>query len=459
MRAKHQKQMPLMNTPKVHPRTQEMKVISDIIDAKPTICDYVLQDLIRDKNAAAYKGANGMTAEQVLRAAIVYRLHDCTYRSLAFHLDDSKLLKWFCRIGIADKGFGKSALNANIKAISSSTWKAINKEILGLAEHEKIEKGREVRIDCTCVDTDIHPPSDSSLLWDGVRVLTRLIESGRDDYGIKVPSFHNHTRVAKRRMLAIVNAKRKTARKSAYRDLIKATNKVIGYAKRTIDQINSDMTVDPMVLGLATLIDQYVGLTQKVIDQTERRVIRGEKVAASEKVVSIFEPHTDIIVKDRRETLFGHKVCLAGGASNLILDCWILEGNPADSDLTVPMLDRQKQLYGRYPLKVSLDGGFASKTNLDQAKSRQIKDVCFAKKRGLKETDMCRSHYVYRRLRRFRAGIEAGISWLKRSLGLTRCNWKGWRSFKSYVWSSVVAANLLTIARAKLKPAKAMPAT
>ena len=219
------------------------------------------------------------------------------------------------------------------------------------------------------------------------------------------------------------------------------------------------MTLDPMVLGLATLIDQYAGLTQKVINQAERRVMHGEKVPASEKVVSIFEPHTDIIVKDRRETLFGHKICLAGGASNLILDCWILEGNPADSDLAVPMLDRQKQVYGLYPLKVSLDGGFASKDNLVKAKSRQIKDVCFAKRRGLEETDMCRSHYVYRRLRRFRAGIEAGISWLKRSLGLTRCTWRGWRSFQSYVWSAVVAANLLTIARIKLKPAKAKVAT
>ena len=125
------------------------------------------------------------------------------------------------------------------------------------------------------------------------------------------------------------------------------------------------------------------------------------------------------------------------------------EGNPADADLTIPMLERQKQIYGRYPLKASFDGGFASKKNLKRAKSRKIKDVCFAKKRGLSETDMCRSHYVYRRLRRFRAGIESGISWLKRSLGLSRCTWKGWRSFKSYVWSSIVAANLLTIARAK----------
>jgi IS5 family transposase len=202
-------------------------------------------------------------------------------------------------------------------------------------------------------------------------------------------------------------------------------------------------------MALGFQIEHFVDLTRRVIHQTERRVLHGETVDAKDKVVSVFEPHTDIIVKDRRDTLFGHKICLTGGASNLILDCVVTEGNPADTDLTIPMLDRQKQIYGRYPLKASFDGGFASKENLKQAKSRKIKDVCFAKKRGLSETDMCRSQYVYRRLRRFRAGIEAGISWLKRCLGLSRCTWKGWDSFKSYVWSSIVAANLLTIARAK----------
>ena len=191
-------------------------------------------------------------------------------------------------------------------------------------------------------------------------------------------------------------------------------------------------------------------LTEKVIDQTERRVFNNENVPASEKILSIFEEHTDIIVKDRRETFFGHKVCLTGGASNLILDCVILDGNPADSTLTIDMLDRQNDIYGRYPLKVALDGGFASKDNLAQAKDKGIKDVCFSKKRGLQEEDMCRSEYVYKRLRRFRAGIESGISWLKRCFGMTRCTWKSLRSFKCYVLSSVVAANLLTMARKKL---------
>ena len=175
-----------------------------------------------------------------------------------------------------------------------------------------------------------------------------------------------------------------------------------------------------------------------------------QSVPAADKIVSLFEPHTDVIVKDRRDTFYGHKVCLTGGPSNLILDCLIVEGNPADTTLTETMLDRQNALYGRYPLKAALDGGFASKDNLAIAKSKKIKDVCFAKKRGLKEVDMCRSHYVYKRLRRFRAGIEAGISWLKRSFGFNRCTWKSYGSFKSYVWATIVSANLLTIARKQL---------
>ena len=111
------------------------------------------------------------------------------------------------------------------------------------------------------------------------------------------------------------------------------------------------------------------------------------------------------------------------------------------------MLDRHDQIYGHYPLKASLDGGFASKDNLKVAKSRGIKDVCFAKKRGLKEEDMCRSPWMYKKLRRFRAGIESGISWLKRCFGFARCMWKSLRSFKSYVWACIVSANLLTLAR------------
>ena len=235
-----------------------------------------------------------------------------------------------------------------------------------------------------------------------------------------------------------------------YMDLLNVTQKTIGYAIKAEALLEKFCPTNIVLFELLNDIKYYGDLARQVYDQAYRRVIQGESVPAGQKVVSIFEAHTDVIVKDSRDTYYGHKICLTGGASNLILDCVILEGNPADTELVEQMLDRQQQIYGRYPLKVALDGGFASKDNLLKAKARKIKDVCFAKKRGLEETDMCRSEYVYKKLRCFRAGIEAGISWLKRSFGLTRCTWKGFRSFKSYVLSSVVAANLLTMARKKL---------
>jgi len=448
MREKWQKQMPLLPRITDHPQARELQAISDLIEANPIISERVRQDLEGGKVVSHRKGAKGMSAEQVLRCAVVKSLFGFTYEELAFHLSDSQAISWFCRIGIADKGFKKSALNKNIKGISDSTWALINADLVGYAKKENIDQGRKVRFDCTGVETDIHRPKDSNQLWDCVRVLTRLMERARDKTGVRILGYHNHSRVAKKRMLSILNSGGRK-RKAAYADLIRTTRRVLRYARKTAEALAGR---DLYALALSLKLSEVADLAEKVIDQAERRVIRGEAVPAREKVVSIFEPHTDIIVKDRREPLFGHKICLAGGASNLILDCWILTGNPADSTLAVPMLDRQKRVYGRYPLKVTFDGGFASKKNLRDAKARKVKDVCFAKKRGLAESDMCRSRYVYRSLRRFRAGIESGISWLKRSLGLTRCNWKGWEAFKSYVWSSIVSANLLTMARCKTAP-------
>ena len=449
MRKKQQKQMPLIEPASGHPQEIELEIISQLIDYTPTICDYVLQDLNQGKVEKQNTGAQGMSADQVIRAAVVMRLYSFTYGQLAFHIYDSRALRRFCRIGIADKGFGKSALNANIKRLSPHTWQCISRDLLEHAKDEKIEKGRKTRIDCTVVESNIHKPFDSVQLFDSVRVLTRLLYKARDEFAIKV-TFTDHQRRAKRRMVGIQYAKTMKQRIPMYKDLLKVTQKTIGYAIKAEALLGKCCPTNIVRFELLNDIKHYGDLARQVYDQTYRRVIQGESVPADQKVVSIFEAHTDVIVKDSRDTYYGHKICLTGGASNMILDCLIFRGNPADTELAVPMLDRQKQIYGRYPLKVCFDGGFASKDNLELAKQRKIKDVCFAKKRGLEETDMCRSEYVYHRLRRFRAGIESGISWLKRCMGLTRCTWKGWESFKSYVWSSIVAANLLTIARAKL---------
>ena len=441
MRKKSKEQMPL--TPPIidHPKATELEAISHILEKNPTIVDLVHQDLSRD-TVRKKGGAQGMSAEQVLRAALVKQMHEYTYRDLAFHIADSETVRRFVRMGFGDRSFKHSALQANISRIRPSTWEEINRVLLGWAQDEKLEKGRQVRIDCTVVETNIHPPSDSSLLYDCVRVLTRRLKQGRKKWD--AITFQNHNRRAKRRMMAVLNARNKKARAAAYRDLVYVTRLAIGYAENAVDQLEG--VVGDEAFDFTWKLIGYLIMARKVIDQTERRVFKGEKVAASEKVVSIFEPHTDIIVKDRRDTYYGHKVCLCVGGSQLITDCLVTSGNPADTELTVTMLDRQNEIYGRYPLKAALDGGFASKGNLEAAKARQIKDVCFAKKRGLNVLDMCRSEWVYKRLRNFRAGVEAVISWIKRSLGFDRCNWKGPRAFNSYVWLAVVAANLRTMA-------------
>jgi transposase, IS5 family len=447
MRKKDKKQLPLMIRGIEHPHAEELDGISKILEDNPIINGWVLQNLTRE-NVSADTGAEGMTAEQVIRAAIIKQMEGYSYEELAFHLLDSVCYRSFCRIGFADKGFQKSALCNNIKAISAETWEAINQILIAYGHDKKIEKGKQTRIDCTVVTSNIHEPTDSSLLWDSVRVLTRMLCKIRERYDdLNIP-FADHRRRAKRRMLGVMNARNEKDRKLNYQDLLKMAQNTVSYATEAACILERH-TSKEMSLRTVEELRGIILLAERVIDQTIRRVINGESVPASEKIVSIFEPHADIIVKDRRETYYGHKICLSGGPSNLITDCVILDGNPADTDLTDKMLDRHKKIYGWYPVKAALDGGFASKENLKSAKGKGIKDVCFAKKRGLKEKDMCRSTWVYKQLRRFRAGIESGISWLKRCFGLERCTWKSLESFHSYVWASIVSANLVTLARSQ----------
>ena len=282
-----------------------------------------------------------------------------------------------------------------------------------------------------------------------MRVITRLLQEARDWAGAQLEvSFRDHTRRAKRRHLEITRAPTNQKRLAPYRDLIKVTRKTIGDAERMEARIEDLKRSLPLeVVGTGLELKHYIPLARQVMDQAERRVLKGEQVPAADKIVSIFEPHTDIIVKQRRETKFGHKVCLTTGASCLVLDCVVEEGNPADSTLAVEMIDRQSELYGRPPRQVAFDGGFASIDNLKELKGRGVKDVAFNKKRGLKVTEMAKSSWVYKVLSKFRAGIEGTISYLKRCFGLDRCLWRGFESFKAYVWSSVLAHNLLVMAR------------
>jgi transposase, IS5 family len=178
-------------------------------------------------------------------------------------------------------------------------------------------------------------------------------------------------------------------------------------------------------------------------------VFDGETVPAGEKLVSLFEPHADIIVKGGRQVQYGHKLNLATGKSGLILDVVIQAGNPADSERFLAMLDRHIARTGAPPRQTAADGGYASRANLVAAKDRGVDDVAFHKKRGIAIADMVKSPWIHRRLRNFRAGIEAVISWFKRAYGGACCAWRGLDHFKAYLWSAVVAHNLVLFARLK----------
>lgn len=437
---------------------KELEAMSRLLDDNPTVAELIWQDLRGTRGSAqTTHGAVALSADQVLRILVVKQLNGFSYRALAFHLADSRSYQSFCQLGMLDNLPTKSALHANLKLLKPATLEAVNRVLIGAAQRAKVEMGRTVRTDCTVVESNIHDPKDSELLWDCVRVLTRLLRQARNLLGKDRVDFGDRTRRAKKRRKEIAYGKNDEERLPAYKDLLQITSEVYDHGPKVRDFLRCAQILDGLGL-METLaakrivqdFDRFLPLTQRVMDQARRRVLEGESVPTAEKIVSIFEDHTDIIRKDRRETLFGHKICLTSGASSLILDCKVLEGNPADSTLAQTMAERQSEIYSRPPRQIVFDGGFASKLNLKEIKALGVQDVAFSKGRGLAISDMVKSTWVYKKLRDFRAGIEGNISFLKRIFGLDRCTWKSKPSFQSYVWGSILSFNLLVFARHQL---------
>lgn len=446
MREKHTVQRSIFEHYAEHEIGRELKAMSDWLDQHMDLLDRVAADI--NPCNVEDTGRKGLSVESVLRCAILKQFRQLSYEELVFCLMDSASCQTFARLSM--EWFPKkSVLQGCISAITDVTWEQINQRLLLSAQQVRVEKGEMLRIDSTVTDTPIHAPSDSTLLWDGVRVLVRLLQQAEKlASSAAVIKYHNHQRVAKKRMRAIVYTRGQDKKARLYRDLIAVTRKSLSYVETASLQLVTVGLTQPLA-GEAWQSQwrHYRSLILQVIDQTERRVFGKEKVPASDKIISVFEEHSDIIVKGARDVQYGHKINLSTGRSGLVLDVVIEAGNPADAERFLPMLDRHIKQYGKPPRQMAADGGYASVENLHAAKARQVKDVAFHKKRGLKVEDMAKSPWVYRKLRNFRAGIEAGISCLKRAYGLGRCTWKGLSHFKAYVWSSVVAHNLALFSR------------
>jgi IS5 family transposase len=423
----------------------ELKAISQWLDRQPALMGLVAGDLRRD--GLRETGRKGLPAEAVLRCALLKQQRQLSYEELAFHLEDSASFRAFARLPLAWSP-KKSVLHQTICAIRPETWEAVNRALLASAQQDKLESGATVRIDSTVTAALMHEPSDSALLWDAVRVMTRLLRQAAALPGAPALQWRDRRRLAKKRARAIEYSRGKDKRRQLYRELIAATRATQAALQDAVERL-ADLA------GIAAMrwrarVDHYQPLIERILSQSERRVLDGLAVPAGEKLVSLFEPHADIIVKGAGDVQYGHKLNLTTGKSGLILDVVVEAGNPADAERFLPMLDRQIACCGVAPRQIAADGGYASLDNLKAARARGVRDVAFHKKRGLAVEDMVKSRWVYRRLRNFRAGIEAGISCLKRAYGLARCTWRGLDHFKTYIWSAVVAHNLVLFARLKL---------
>lgn len=442
-------QLPLTAPWIAHAHAADLAAMSALLAAQPALSARVQQDLEAGCPTNARTGRPGLTGEQTLRLLLVRQLTGWTYAELAFHLADSMTYRAFCRMSALTATPSKSALAATLRRVSPHTLATLNDELVTSAVARRVEPARTVRMDATMVPVAIHPPTDSNLLLDAVRVLDRLLQHAEREGGFT--AYHRHVKRAKRRAMEILHVapQKTTQRRACYRELVELTEATASYATCALAHLEclaSTRGRDRLRRQLTTFLPRVA----QVIDQTTRRVLDGEAVPSDEKLVSLFEAHADVLVKDRRETYYGHKIFLTTGRSGLILDCAIPKGNPGDVTWAVPLVRRQQQLFGRAPRQVSLDGAFASQGNLTDCKALGVVDVCFAKKRTLAVLDMVRSHWVYDRLRRFRAGIESGISLLKRVFGLARCVWKGAAGFHAYVRTAVFAANLLLLARHRI---------
>ena len=436
MRQKDNIQPKLRGSLPGHQLAEEMGAMAQILHRHACICDAVWQDLTQSVDANT--GASGMDGMSVIKAAVLQKLMGVSYERLAFHLIDSRCCREFMELGPFDTAPSKSTLQDNIKKVSFRTWEHINLALMDFAKHKGIENGCKMRFDSTFVESNIHHPTDSSLLSDLVRVICRTLKKSGLPGSFR---FRDRRRIARKLAFKISYAKNAKQRKSLYRKLIRHCQDLYSEVLKIL------MRLEGRRQSLTERFTQLLDLMQRVIKQARQRVILGKNLPAEQKVVSIFETHADILKKERRETVFGHKVCLAGGASGLITDCTIEYGNPPDSHLAPKMIARHKGIFKKPPKQAAFDGGFASKSNLKAIKAYGVKDCAFHKKRGLEISHMVKSSWVYKQLRNFRAGIEGCISYLKRAFALDRCNWRGRESFQAYVWTSILTYNLVALAR------------
>ena len=419
-----------------------LKSLSDLLDWHPETLTLIAKDLLDE--SASNVGRCGLSVESIFRCLLLKQQLRVSYEQLSFHLSDSMTYRSFTRLA-PDSMPSRSGLQSTIRRIKPETLEAIH----GVLSQNWLEQGvlsmEKLRIDSTVVASNIAPPFDSHLLNDGIRVLSRLLTRSKDATGIKI-RFTDQRKSSKSLSFQIFNAK-KAEKERLYPDLLKLSRLVLKQVDRGLQSVRSGAGESDQKEDWVLAMEHYRDLMQQVIDQTKRRVIDKESVHSSEKLVSLFEPHTDIIVKGFRDVQYGHKINLSSERGGFITYLSIEKGNPSDKDLFLPVLDYHQSTLKGLPNSVVADGGYASQTNVTKCRGKGIKHVVFNKRVGLTNQAMGVKQKTFDQLRHFRAGIEGNISELKRAFGASKATWKGHDGFKAFVWSAVISYNLTRLAR------------
>jgi IS5 family transposase len=443
MRSAHpiQPALPLAQVPHKHART--LAAIAQVLDGLPALEKQVLDDLA-PPGVRRDVGRQGLSAQQVLRCLVLYLLLRVDFEQLEFHLADSPTYRAFCLLGLGDAPPKRACLQKNLSAIRPETLQALHQIVVQKAVQTGVEPGHAVRIDTTPVAAPVRPPLDSALLGDAVRVLLRLLKRAQKAVPMSIP---NHDRRVRRRVGTLRQEKLDEEERAAlYFDLLQDTKGYVEAALLAAEFL--DGVPGEKAARLAVSLRAQAENALCICDQAERRVLGGQEVPATQKRVSMFETHADILSK-RRQVVYGHKVLVSFGKSGVVLAADVLRGNPADATLAQSAVEQTRDNTGRTPHDAAMDLGFASQANVTGLKELGVQRVAFPAGRRIDGEAACGSRRVQRRLYRFRAGVEGLISWLKRALLMGRSRWKGEQGFRAYVFGVVLVASLQALATAR----------
>jgi len=425
-------------------RNLELGLIDTILEKHPHLFALLEGDITKGQKSSVFGRKDTPSVEQIVRAAIYKELKGLDYRQLEYQQTDSRICVAFIKIDDL-RPYSFQVYHKYISQISSDSLQKVLVELNKIAIHEGLEDIEKIRQDSTVVETNIHYPTNNAILWDCIKEASRLLGHLRDE--VNTLSYRDYTTQAKKTYFKINVTKGQDKRTELFR------KQLVLYVK-TINQVSNVIKkkpgCSPVAMALIGQLEKHFEVMNLVYDMVYIKEIKREKVPNESKIYSIYEQHTDIIVKGSREVKFGHKVDLCSGKSNLVLNCQVLRGNPSDKELFAPAVDAIIDNYGQVPRDCATDGGYASLANQAHAQEKGVTNIVFNKVVGSLQ-NITSSKNLETRLKKWRSGIEAVISNIKRGFNLARCTWKGWEHFVAKVLWSIIAYNIRVMAALVVK--------